>query len=73
MRTAKTDQTERMPRLIPVFLCSKVVFVLSCCSSHDTVLLQKLRVFGEEKELKEACNCHNGKFRNTMNVMQKLS
>ena len=74
MRTAKTDQTERMPRLIPVFLGPKViVFVLSCCGSHDKVLLQKLRVLVEEKNLKEACNCHNGKFRNTMYIIQKLS
>ena len=50
MRTAKTDQTERMPRLIPVFLGPKViVFVLSCCGSHDKVLLQKLRILEEEK------------------------
>ena len=53
MRTTKTDQTERMPRLIPVFLGLKfIVFVLSYCGSHDKVLLQILRVLGEEKEHK---------------------
>ena len=50
MRTANTDQIERMPRLIPVFLGPKfIVFVLSCC---DKGLWQILRVFGEEKEHK---------------------
>ena len=74
MRTAKTDQMERMPRLIPVFLGPKfIMFVLSCCGSHDKFLLQILRVLGEEKELKETCYCHNGKFRDTMYVIQKLS
>ena len=64
MRTAKTDQTEQMPRLIPVFLGPKViVFVLSCCGSHDFVA--KIE-FWVKKKLKEACNCHNSKFRNTM-------
>ena len=54
MRTVKTDQTERTPRLIPVFLGRKViVFVLSCCGPHDKVLLQKLRVLGEEKNYKK--------------------
>ena len=74
MRTVKTDQTERMPRLIPVFLGPKfTVFILSCCGSHNKVLLQILSVWGGGEELKEACNCHNGKFRNTIYVIQKLS
>ena len=55
MRTAKTDQIERMPRLIPVFLGPKfIVFLLSCCGLHDKVLLQILRVLGEEKEYKRS-------------------
>ena len=53
-RTAKTDQIEQMPRLILVFQDPKfIVFVLSCCGSHDKVLLQILRVFGEVKEHKK--------------------
>ena len=33
-------------------------------------MLQISKVLGEGQELKEACNCHNGKFRNTMNYHQ---
>ena len=41
MRTAKTDQTGRMPRLIRVFAGHTLTFlVLSCCGSH-TILTNK--------------------------------
>ena len=48
MRTAKT---ERMPRLIPVFLDPKfIVFVV--VGSHDKVLFQILSVLDEKKRTK---------------------
>ena len=41
-------------KLIPVFLGTKfIVFVLSCCGSHDKVFMQILRVLGEENEHKK--------------------